>query len=352
MADEPAEKGLDTSEAGKLGGKARAKALSKTQRSEIARQAALSRWSKEGYAVRRATHGSAEHPLRIGSVELECYVLDDGTRVLTQGGFLTALGRHKKARIRRDVEDHTPPILHGESIKPFISKEILEKSKPIAFRTPAGGWAHGYRADLLPEVCEVFLEARAKNALPHTQAHVAKQAEIIVRALAHVGIIALIDEATGYQQDRARDALSKILEAFVAKELQKWVSTFRLDYYEEMFRLWEIPYDPKKPTMKRPQFFGALTNNIVYRRLAPGVLQELRKRNPANESGQRSAKHFQHLTTEIGHPRLKEHLAAVTALMRASRNKEQFMKMLDAALPKYKEAPLFDASSAVPDAPD
>jgi len=79
--------------------------------------------------------------------------------------------------------------------------------------------------------------------LHHQQEHIAEQREILVRGFARVGIIALVDEATGYQEDRARDALAKILEAFIAKELRKWISTFPIDYYKELFRLrgWRFP---------------------------------------------------------------------------------------------------------------
>jgi hypothetical protein len=39
----------------------------------------------------------------------------------------------------------------------------------------------------------------------------------LLRGFARVGIIALVDEATGFQRDRTKDALSKILEAYIAK---------------------------------------------------------------------------------------------------------------------------------------
>jgi hypothetical protein len=65
------------------------------------------------------------------------------------------------------------------------------------------------------------------------QKPVAERADILMRGLAHIGIIALVDEATGYQRDRARDALTRILEAFIAKELQPWLRTFRADFYQE-----------------------------------------------------------------------------------------------------------------------
>jgi P63C domain len=91
---------------------------------------------------------------------------------------------------------------------------------------------------------------------------------------------------------------------------------------------------------KRPILVGNLTNNVVYDRLAPGVRLELKRLTPRDEKGRLKHKLFQRLTEEVGHPRLREHLAAVIALMRASHSWDQFMAMLDQALPKYSKTPL------------
>jgi hypothetical protein len=253
---------------------------------------------------------------------------------------LEALGRHRKANVRKgEGEEGIPAILQGKALKQFISNELLEKSRPIKFRTPSGSVASGYRAEILPQVCDVYLAARQNNVLPTNQQHVAKKAEILVRGLAHVGIIALVDEATGYQADRARDALATILEAFVAKELRKWVKTFPADFYREMFRLRGLPYTG---SVKKPQYIGHLTNDLVYARLAPGILEELRRVTPRNEKGKLKHRLFQRLTDDVGHPKLREHLASVIALMRAADTWEQFMPMIDRSLKRYTVLPLFE----------
>lgn len=314
------------------GALARANALTPEQKSEIARKAASARWNKD---VPEAIYGSPEKPLSIGGHDVQAYVLDDETRVLTQASFLQALGRHRKANVRNEGgEERTPAILQGKAIKPFISQELLEKSRPIQFRLESGGLASGYRAEILPMVCEVYLKARDAGALPFNQKHVAVQAEILIRALAHVGIIALVDEATGYQDYRARTALNEILEQFIAEELRKWAKTFPDEFYRQMFRLrgWEFK---ARSIRQRPSVVGRYTNNIVYERLAPGILDELRRKNPRLPSGHRKHKHFQWLTEDVGDPRLREHLASVITLMKASSKWDQFMRMLDRALPRF-----------------
>ena len=316
-----------TSSAKAKGGKARAKKLSASKRSAIAKKAAASRWADLPVAICATSEGQ---PLRIADIELECYVLEDGTRLLSQAGFLSALGRHRKANVRRET---VPAILQGKAISPFICEDTLEKSTPIAFRTPHGSRASGYRAELLPEVCEVYLKARDANALPPNQIHVAKQADILMRGLAHVGIIALVDEATGYQDVRARNALALILEQFIAKELQAWVRTFPDDYYRGMFRLRGLQYP--EDTVNRPQYFGTLTNEVVYARLAPGVLDELKKVTPRSDAGNLRHKFFQRLTTNIGYPKLREHLGSVVTIMKLSNSWREFKENLDRIHPRY-----------------
>lgn len=316
-----------------LGGVARAERLSPEERSRIATRAARARWSQD---VGQVVCGSPDKPLKIGEIEIECYVLDDGTRVLTQSSFLESLGRHRRANVRRRIadsgEERLPPILQGKAINPFISQEILEKSRPITFALPGGGRASGYNAELLPAVCEIYLKAREAGVLPSNQQHVAHQAEILVRGLARVGIIALVDEATGYQEIRARTALVEILEAFIASELQPWVQTFPDEFYRELFRLRGLEYP--RATVKRPQYFGHLTNDIVYKRLAPGVLAELKNVTPRDDQGRRKHKYFQRLTSNVGYPKLREHLGSVVTLMKLSSDWRDFMRKLDQIHPR------------------
>ena len=154
-----------------------------------------------------------------------------------------------------------------------------------------------------------------------------------MRGLAHVGIIALVDEATGYQEVRAKDALARILEAFIAKELQAWVHTFPDDFYREIFRLRGLEFP--KDRVKRPKYFGILTNDIVYKRLAPGVLEELKRVTPRSDRGYPKHKLFQRLTSNVGYPKLREHLGSVVTMMKLSQEWGDFLEKLDRIHPRY-----------------
>jgi hypothetical protein len=317
--------------AGIKGGRARAEVLSPDERTEIAKRGAAARWGNVPSEL-AGTHPSS-HPgeLKVGNLAIPVFVLDDETRVISGRGFTAALGMKGRGQGMARILTH-------KRLQPFISNDlVLAIEKPLVFRRTNGlPPTHGYDATVLVDVAEAILAARDAGALRTEQENrYAAACDILMRSFARVGIIALIDEATGYQEMRAHDALAKILEKFVATELQKWVKTFPIDYYREMCRLRGWKFDPS--TTKRGSIFGKLTNNLIYRRLAPGVLEELKSVTPRDEKGRHKYKLLQRLTTDIGLPRLREHLSAVVALMKVASDRDWigFMKMLDRALPKY-----------------
>jgi hypothetical protein len=267
-------------------------------------------------------------------MEIPCYVLEDGRRVIHQRGMMTALDM-KQGTAGRGAGDRLAKFVGTKGISPFIPNQLRDViTSPIRFRAN-GSLAYGYEATILADICDAVLKARESGDIHYQQEHIARQCELLVRAFARVGIIALVDEATGYQRDRAKDALAKILEAFIAKELQAWIQTFPADYYEEMFRLRGLDYPAS--SVKRPQYFGVLTNDIVYRRLAPGVLDELKRVTPRNESGRPKQKYFQRLTNNLGYPKLREHLGAVVAIMKLSTDWHDFREKLDRLYPRLDE---------------
>jgi len=284
--------------------------------------------------ILKAKFGSKDRPLKIGNIEIPCYVLEDGTRVLTQYGFYEAIGRSgKPARGRGSSLENIAPFLALQNLKPFINEDLIDSTKPIKFLIDKGATAWGYRAEILPKVCEVYLKARDAKALLRSQEKFAAVCDLMVRGLAHVGIIALVDEVTGYQEVRSRQALEEILEKFISVELRKWAKTFPDEFYENMFKLRGWQYRPF--SVKRPQYVGTLTNDLVYARIAPGVLDELKRLTPKDDKGRRKHRYFQRLTEDVGHPRLREHLAAVIALMKASTTWGQFKRSIERALPRY-----------------
>lgn len=334
-------------EYGAEGGKARAAKLTKEERQAIGRAGAIAKWAKAGKAIQDvpiALYGTPERPLKIGEIEIPCYVLSDGRRVLTQRGLLGGMGLSTSGG--SSGAQRIATFMRSLESKGIDTKGLAVRiTSRIRFVLPRGGIADGYEATILPDICAIVIEAARTRKLLKRQDHVAKQCAILQHGFATVGIIALVDEATGYQEVRARDALAKILEKFIAKELRKWVSTFPPEFYQELYRLKGWDYSNMKPNSPKPIEVGKLTDDLVYKRLAPGVRDELRRVTPRNEKGYLVHKLYQRLTGDIGHPKLQEHLAVVVALMQTANSWETFYRNLNRLRGRYDktlELPLND----------
>jgi P63C domain len=317
-------------------GKARAKSLSPAKRKAIAQRAAASRWAGD---VPRATH---DGEIELGDLQVECAVLEDGRRVISERAMTRAFGGKRGGshwKRAREGGANLPVYLSAKNFSPFISDDLaLALNSPIKYKTASGAIANGLDAALLPEVCDVFLKARDEDALHVRQIPLSVQADIIMRGLATVGIIALIDEATGYQHDRAVDALARILEKFIAKELQPWVRTFPDEFYQELYRLRDLDFP--SDTVKKPSYFGHITNDIIYKRLAPGVLSELKKATPKGATGRHKQQLHRRLTGDVGHPKLMAHLDSVITVMKLTDDGdyEGFIQKLERVKPRYGKA--------------
>ncbi|MEM1183074.1 MAG: P63C domain-containing protein [Acidobacteriota bacterium] len=84
-----------------------------------------------------------------------------------------------------------------------------------------------------------------------------------MRALARVGITALVDEATGYQHDREQQELQRILAAYLSPHLVGWAKTFPDDFYFHLFRLRGWSFDSQ--SNRRPRDVGRLTSVLIYK---------------------------------------------------------------------------------------
>jgi len=282
--------------------------------------------------------------LELGNVQIACAVLDDQehTRVLSERSIIKAIGgkrggAHWRRRKTQLFGTGLPIYASAPALQPFIDKDLMEVlTSPIRYRAPSsGGIANGVKAIILPKICEVWLKARENKVLRGRQNEIAKKAEILTRGLAHVGIIALVDEATGFHLVRDRLSLVKILEKFINKELLPWTKRFPDVFYIELFRLrgWQW----KGMKVNRPQYVGKLTNDLVYERLAPGVLQELQRVTPRDDKGRTKHRYHQRLTVDVGHPELDKLLHTIVHFMLASANWGLFYRMVQRSLPRQNE---------------
>lgn len=314
---------------------ARAGKLSPEDRSAIARKAAMARHNKG------MPQAIAEGAIIIGDMRIACAVLDDAdnTRVLTQEGFLTAIGRAGKAKGGEGASvDGLPAFLRAKNLEPFISNDLIASTTPLEFAPLVGpgyqGKAFGYKASLLPDVCWVYQDALVAQKLLPSQKHIGEACRMFLKALTNRAIEDLVDMATGFEDIRKRRAIEKIVEKYVEKDAREWVLMFRLDFYRHIYRLNGWVFDPENTA--RPGVIGHWTNDI-YKRLAPGVKDAMHQRVKRNAKGKPIQKLTQYLTPEEGRPQLERLLEGVMLLMRMSKSWDEFREKLDEFYPRYDE---------------
>ena len=286
-----------------------------------------------GDKILKATHGG---PLVIAGITIPAFVLEDGTRVLSQRGLCESIGLSTGGASKAGAHRIESFLARIDEKGIEVSDLMARIQKTIEFKPPHGGrTAFGNEATILADICDAVFDAEKKDALLPQQKHIAKRCEILMRGFAKVGIIALVDEATGYQEVRDRIALQKILDKYLLAEYAKWAKRFPDEFYELMFKFkgWQW----KGMSVNRPSVVGRYTNDLVYERLAPGLLAELKRLNPPDEHGRRKTKFQQWLTEDIGHPALQKHLAILIAFMRAAPNWGVFHRNVERALPKLGE---------------
>jgi hypothetical protein len=299
----------------------------------------------------------AEGSITIGDAKIPCAVLEDGKRVLTQQGVLKAIGRARAAKGGQGASvDEGAAFLRAKNLKPFVSAELEVSTKPIIFKplkggyTPKGGVvaiAYGFDAEAFPGILQVYVDAANANKLHKTQERLGEIR--MVKALPKIGMVALVDEATGYQKDRPHDELQRLLEAYVLPEHRPWIRTIPREFTKELYRV----YGWNNTSQRGPRYAGKLTRKLLYEALPAPVLPELDKLNPANRATwQRKRKHHQHLTEQYGVEHFKAQLSGVMALLRASSNKRVFESLFQRAYGEQIRQGRFPFMDELPDMPD
>jgi len=265
--------------------------------------------------------------LNIGKTEISCAVLDNGVRLLSEREVTRALGgKRGGSHWRRKKADpsgaYLPVYISANNLKPFVNSNLKAALKEPYLYLPKTGntQLEGMEATLLPKALDVLLKAREAGKLHPSQKHIAHSAEIIMRSLAGVGIVALIDEATGYQYDRKHDALRVLLQAYIEDELKQWVKTFPDSFFAALDRLYENEVTTPRG---RPQYYGKFINKYVYDPIERGfVKRELDRRN-ITDSGKRKARFHQWLTDD-GRSQLILRIGKIEGLMETSPNLRRF----------------------------
>jgi len=273
--------------------------------------------------ILKATHFGK---INIGDKNLTCAVLEDGTRILSSSAIFKAFDRAKRGKHKEEnTVEGMPSFINANNLKPLIDKAFgAEANFSIKYIARDKRILDGYNAEIVPIICDIYLQARQEHILLPNQLPIAQASEILVRSLSKIGIIALIDEATGYQLEREKDELQRLLSVYINSEFLSWAVRFPNEFYKEIYRLrgWEYKGKAKTP------YVGKITNWLAYYRLPEGILEELKRLNPILNEATKYRKHnlWQRLSKEQGVKHLDMLISTLTSMMRGCDTWEEFEK--------------------------
>jgi len=253
----------------------------------------------------KATHWGE---LEIGDHTLPCYVLDNGQRVFSLKGIVVGLTGIEGGPLAE--------YLKVRSLRPYMPTDLVpgdDGTIPALIKFDTGGDAFtkhaiGFPVERFMDVCAAYSEALQQHVqradgseLTPRQIDIAHRAAGFLRACAKTGIVALVDEATGYQYDRAQDALRLKMKLFLEDEMRKWEKTYPDQLWVEFGRLtkWQ------GPVHSRPKYWGKLVMELVYGYMDPDVAKWLKENAPKPMHGQN---YHQWLSSQYGLKRLVEHI--------------------------------------------
>jgi hypothetical protein len=273
----------------------------------------------------------------LNGFKINCAVLDNGQRIFYERSLATAFGIKgsgaywKKKKSENNESALLPEYLSAKYLKPFISKELEEKfTSALLYQTKSGETSRGFDVTILPDICDVYVTAKNNGIKNDNFLKVADNAYAMIKAFAKVGIIALVDEATGYQYEREKFELQAILQLFISEDIQGWQKVFNLGFYKEIFRLWNIPFTAEN-IRRKPMFIGRLTNDLIYKNMPKGtvILEKLKEKTPKTNAGNLKFRLHQSLTPEVGREELKKVINSIETLASISETKEQFKKLVE-----------------------
>lgn len=320
MADEPqADKNQTAVEMGRRGGKkggaARAAKMTPEERAAAAKLAAKSRWAKaptalaalplaalplEGEVLPPSPFAKHRGVMELGGVPIDVYVLDTGDRVLSQRSAVKAITGQDSGNLGE--------YLSIQGLKGFVNSDLVLGETKDFFIPGTQLRGRGITAEQFEAILTGYVRALGAGALKtDRQREIATACAILSTAFLKIGIIAQIDEATGYQYERAADALQVKLQAYIAEELRDWEKTFPDELWEMFGRLtrWQGPIH------SRPKWWGHLVNELIYEALDPDIAEYLKKNKPKPFHGQN---YHQWMSEDVGLKALISHIYKVIGM--------------------------------------
>ena len=248
--------------------------------------------------------------IELAQSQIDCYVLEDGRRVLSINGAVRALAGLETGHGRLDK------YIGISALKPYLDVPAIIDGL-IEFEIPGNnfGNARGLTTDQFEEIMGAFVAAMTEEVkFTRNQLQMAFRCALLLRGLAKTGLVALVDEATGYQHNRAENELQVRLKAFISSELRVWSKTVPDDFWEQLGRLtgW------KDSLTNRPKYWGKLVIKFIYDTLPKEVAHYLKSNRPP-----KGVMWHQQLTENYGVRMLVTRCIEVTTLARTCRDMQE-----------------------------
>jgi hypothetical protein len=275
--------------------------------------------------VPAATHWGK---LAVGDVTLPVYRLDNGARVFSLKGVVVGLIGTEGGQLSE--------YLKVQALRGFLPSDLRpaeDGSIPALFQFDTGGsgnfkYAVGFPVERFMDLCAAYslalqehLNEGSEFTLTTRQIAIAKKAIAFERACAKVGIIALVDEATGYQSEREADALQMKLQLFLSEQMRKWEPTFPDELWIEFGRLTKW----SGPVHSRPKYWGKLVMELIYDYLDPDVAKWLKENKPKPQKGKN---YHQWLNEQYGLRMLLQHIWMVIGMAASSQSMQELKERL------------------------
>lgn len=271
--------------------------------------------------------GSNQLPLKIDSVYLPCYLLDNNQRVFTKNGIQKALGYDGKS------EDWLLDLLTSiDKFSPISDDCISKYQTPILIantRNEEEFIIENYDCFLFITICKIIINAKNDGYLSVNQLRYAKNAETILETISSENIVQLIDEATGFVffKEQSKEFLQQFLIEKLNDTAFLWVKTLPDAFFEILFYLNQLDW---KDLKENPLILGKIIHEVVFSRQTDEIIQELRAKKP-----KRSYKRKHNNLQDNEHPALKEFVSNCLSLMKASGYQWNiFLQFLNKSYPK------------------
>jgi hypothetical protein len=275
-------------------------------------------------------------PVRFANIELDCYILEDGTPILNKGKMMKAIGRAWKGSSRTDL----PNFIGAKNLLPYVKDELRERLNGINFLY-GNQVISGYHADVLVLVCNVYLEAREAHALKgKPQLRIAQQCEILLRSFAKVGITALIYEQLGYERFKNPEALRILVESYLVDEVREYSKEFPDEFFQQLDKI----YGHERTTSRnRPLYYAKFIRKYIYDPFERGeVLKRLDEKNPLINKKYRKHRFHSWLSTDLGLQKLRSQVWQVVAILKTSSGKRTFESGYNRMMGQSNQRDLFE----------